>query len=58
MVKSGSWRVILPHQIRQTYPVYLALTASAGLMALYFPRLPFWNFPHLLPAPDAGAGGM
>lgn len=44
MVKSGSWRVILPHQIRQTYPVYLALTASAGLMALYFPRLPFWNF--------------
>jgi putative nucleotidyltransferase with HDIG domain len=44
MVKSGSWRVILPHQIRQTYPVYLALTASAGLMALYFPRLSFWTF--------------
>jgi len=44
MVKSGSWRVILPHQVRQTWPVYLALGASGGLMALYFPRLPFWNF--------------
>ncbi len=44
MVKSGSWRVILPHQVRQTWPVYLSLAAGGGLMALYFPRLPFWNF--------------
>ncbi len=44
MVKSGSWRVILPHQVRQTYPVYLALFTSAGLMAFYFPRIGFWTF--------------
>ncbi len=44
LVKSGSWRVILPHQVRQTYPVYLALVASGGLMAFYFPRLPWFNF--------------
>ncbi len=44
LVKSGSWRVILPHQVRQTCLVYLALAASGGLMAFYFPRLPFWNF--------------
>jgi hypothetical protein len=44
MVKSGSWRVILPHQVRQTWPLYLSLFAGGGLMALYFPRLPFWNF--------------
>lgn len=44
MVKSGSWRMILPHHVRQTWLIYVAIAASGGLMALYFPRIPWFNF--------------
>lgn len=44
MTTGGSWRVTLPQHLRQTFPVYLALAASGGLMALYFPRIPWLNF--------------
>ncbi len=44
LVKSGSWRVILPHHIRQTILIYISLASCAGLMALYFPRIPWINF--------------
>ncbi len=42
--RSGNWKSLLPHQIRKTFPVYAAITASGFLMALYFPRIPWLNF--------------
>jgi len=44
MYMGGNWRVILPQHIRQTFPIYLAITGAGALMALYFPRLPWFNF--------------
>ena len=41
---SGNWRVILPQHMRQTFPAYLAITGAGALMALYFPRIPWFNF--------------
>lgn len=41
---SSSWRVILPQHVRQTLPAYLAIAASGALMALYFPRIAWFNF--------------
>lgn len=40
----GTWRVVLPHHARQTFPVYLALVGAGALMSLYFPRIPWFNF--------------
>ncbi len=40
----GNWRVVMPQHIRQTFPIYLAITAAGALMALYFPRIPWLNF--------------
>ncbi len=40
----GNWRVVLAQHLRQTLPVYLAITGAGALMALYFPRLPWLNF--------------
>ncbi|MHB8780538.1 MAG: HD domain-containing protein [Candidatus Geothermincolia bacterium] len=42
--RAGNWKVLLPHQMRKTVPVYAALAASGFLMALYYPRLPWLNF--------------
>ncbi len=42
--RSGNWRTLLPHQMRKTFPVYAALSASGFLMALYFPRIPWLSF--------------
>ncbi len=36
--------MILPQHLRQTFPVYLAITGAGALMALYFPRIPWFNF--------------
>ncbi len=44
METEGSWRVIFPQHMRQTFPAYLALTGSGALMTLYFPRIPWLNF--------------
>jgi putative nucleotidyltransferase with HDIG domain len=41
---SGNWRVILPQHMRQTFPAYLAITGAGALMALYFPRIPWFSF--------------
>ncbi|NPV60181.1 MAG: HD domain-containing protein [Actinobacteria bacterium] len=41
---AGNWRVILPQHMRQTFPAYLAISGAGALMALYFPRLPWFNF--------------
>lgn len=41
---AGNWRAVLPQHVRQTFPVYLAITGAGALMALYFPRLPWFNF--------------
>lgn len=41
---SGNWRVIMPQHMRQTFPAYLAITGAAALMALYFPRIAWFNF--------------
>ncbi len=41
---AGNWRVILPQHMRQTFPAYLAITGAGALTALYFPRLPWFNF--------------
>jgi putative nucleotidyltransferase with HDIG domain len=41
---SGKWRVILPQHMRQTFPAYLAITGAGALMALYFPRIAWFNF--------------
>jgi HD domain len=40
----GSFRVTLMQHMRQTFLPYLALAGAAVLMALYFPRLPWFNF--------------
>ncbi|MDI6873237.1 HD-GYP domain-containing protein [Candidatus Solincola sp.] len=40
----GNWRTILPQHARQTFPVYLAIAGAGALMALYFPRIPWFNF--------------
>jgi hypothetical protein len=42
--RAGNWKVLLPHQIRKTFAVYVALAASGFLMALYFPRIPWASF--------------
>ncbi|MDY6794644.1 MAG: HD domain-containing protein [Actinomycetota bacterium] len=44
MTLSGSWRVILPQHMRQTFPAYLAISGAGALMALYFPRIAWFNF--------------
>jgi putative nucleotidyltransferase with HDIG domain len=44
MEVGGNWRVVLPQQMRQTFPIYLAITGAGALMALYFPRIPWLNF--------------
>lgn len=41
---AGNWRLILPQHIRQTLPAYLAIAGAGALMALYFPRTPWFNF--------------
>lgn len=40
----GNWRIVLPQHMRQTFPIYLAMTGAGALMALYFPRVPWLNF--------------
>ncbi len=40
----GNWRIVFPQHVRQTFPIYLAITGAGALMALYFPRLPWFNF--------------
>jgi HD superfamily phosphodiesterase len=40
----GNWRMVLPQHMRQTFPIYLAITGAGALMALYFPRVPWLNF--------------
>lgn len=40
----GNWRAVLPQHARQTFPVYLAIAGAGALMALYFPRIPWFNF--------------
>ncbi|MBN2027598.1 MAG: HD domain-containing protein [Actinobacteria bacterium] len=44
MSLGGNWRIILPQHVRQTFPIYLAITGAGALMALYFPRIPWFNF--------------
>jgi hypothetical protein len=44
MSLGGNWRIVLPQHIRQTFPIYLAITGAGALMALYFPRIPWFNF--------------
>jgi HD superfamily phosphodiesterase len=44
MQLGGNWRVVLPQHMRQTFPIYLAITGAGALMALYFPRVPWLNF--------------
>ena len=44
MQLGGSWRIVLPQHVRQTFPIYLAITGAGALMALYFPRTPWFNF--------------
>jgi putative nucleotidyltransferase with HDIG domain len=44
MELGGNWRVILPPHVRQTFPIYLAITGAGALMALYFPRVPWFSF--------------
>lgn len=40
----GNWRIVLPQHVRQTLPIYVAITGAGALMALYFPRVPWFNF--------------
>jgi len=40
----GNWRMVLPQHMRQTFPIYLAISGAGALMALYFPRIPWLNF--------------
>ena len=40
----GNWRVTLMQHMRQTFLAYLAIAGAAALMALYFPRLQWFNF--------------
>ncbi|MEW6553586.1 MAG: HD domain-containing phosphohydrolase [Actinomycetota bacterium] len=44
MQLGGNWRIVLPQHMRQTLPIYLAITGAGALMALYFPRVPWLNF--------------
>ena len=44
MQMGGNWRMVLPQHVRQTFPIYLAITGAGALMALYFPRGPWLNF--------------
>jgi len=44
MSVGGNWRIVFPQHVRQTLPIYLAITGAGALMALYFPRIPWLNF--------------
>jgi putative nucleotidyltransferase with HDIG domain len=44
MQMGGNWRIVLPQHMKQTLPIYVAITGAGALMALYFPRVPWLNF--------------